>query len=268
MPLRARRAATAGLLGLLALLLAACSSVPERLPAAAAHRHERIEPWPGAVLHRVWLDLEAPGWRLHVTPLEARGLTLPQMPATESAAVAVNASFFDRDFVPRGHTVSDGRPWPNVLVPQASPLLACDRVQRCRIVFEPDAVQPPAEGHNVVAGTPWLVRGGKVRTADDDSRCESLCARTHPRTAVGLDAGGRRLLIVLAEGRREGVPGVTLAQLAAFMRDQGVHDAINLDGGGSSVLFIAGSPVMARPANEPGQRRIANGLQWRHEGRP
>ncbi|MCE2916781.1 MAG: phosphodiester glycosidase family protein [Rubrivivax sp.] len=251
-------------------LLAGCASVPPGPSPgpAPAHRHERIEPWPGAVLHQVWLDLTAAGWRLQVTAHESRGQTLPEMPAATVAAVAINASFFDREFTPRGHTVSDGLPWPKVLVPQTSPLLACDRVQHCRIVFEPDAAAPPADGHTVVAGTPWLVRGGLARGRDDDKRCESLCARTHPRTAVGLDATGRRLLIVLAEGRRDGVPGVTLAQLAEFMRGQGVHDAINLDGGGSSALLIDGHSAMARPANEPAQRRVANGLLWRHEGRP
>jgi exopolysaccharide biosynthesis protein len=244
-------------------LLAGCASKPGS-PAAPhpSFSHQRVEPWPGAVLHVLWIDLATPGWRLRVSPPEARGLSVDEMAQAKVAAVTVNASFFDRSFVPRGHTVSDGVAWTGVLAAAASPLLACDVAQRCRIEFEPAADRPPADGHNVVAGTPWLVRAGRARVAEDDARCAALCEREHPRTALGLDAERRRLLIVLAEGRRDGVPGVRLAALAEFMRSLGAHDAINLDGGGSSALLIGGESRMARPANEPAQRRIANVLLW------
>jgi hypothetical protein len=244
------------------LLLAGCATPPRPTVSSGSFHHQRIEPWPGAVLHVLWLDLQSPGWRLVVSRPEDRGQTVDTMPQAKAATVVVNASFFDRSFAPRGHTVSEGVVWPGVLVPASSPLLACDAVQRCRIEFEPAADAPPADGRNVVAGTPWLVRAGRARGADDDARCAALCEREHPRTAIGLDAPRRRLLIVLAEGRRDGVPGVRLAALAEFMRSQGAHDAINLDGGGSSALLIDGESRMARPANEPAHRRIANVLLW------
>lgn len=248
------------------LLLAGCGTVgpgsEQAAPNAprAATRLERIEPRPGVVLHAVTLELRGPG-RLRLSAPGERGRVPAEMAGATEARVVVNASFFDRSWVPRGHTVSEGHPWPAVLQPQASPLLACDRAQRCRIEFEPGPAAP-ADGYTVVAGTPWLVRGGVARTVDDDQGCASLCARTHPRTALGLDARGERLLIVLAEGRREGVPGLTLAELAAWMRGRGVHDAINLDGGGSSMLLVQGRTVMERPANEPAPRPVANVLMW------
>ena len=52
--------------------------------------------------------------------------------------------------------------------------------------------------------------------------------------------------------------GVTLVQLSRLMRDLGAWDAINLDGGGSSTLWLQGRAVMARPANEPAERALAN----------
>ena len=174
-----------------------------------------------------------------------------------SAVASFNASFFDRSFVPRGVTVSQGQAWTPVLQAAASPWLACDHVQRCRIEFT-DTATPPAEAVNAVAGTPWLVRAGQVRTETDDAGCAALCARTHPRTAVGLAGQGRWLLVVLAEGRRPPVAGLTLVQLAQLMRDLGAVDAINLDGGGSSTLWLQGRAAMARPANEPAERALAN----------
>lgn len=81
------------------------------------------------------------------------------------------------------------------------------------------------------AGFGALVVAGKVEPMEDRSR--------HPRTAVGLDATGRRWLWVVVDGRRPGYSeGMTLAELAQWMRQRGCHQAINLDGGGSSVLLV------------------------------
>jgi hypothetical protein len=181
------------------------------------------------------------------------------MPSAATALVAVNGSFFDRQFDARGWSVSAGTAWARPLAVAASPVLACDRAQRCAIhVDVPAAV--PTRWFTAVSGTPWLVRSGVARTEADDATCAHLCAREHPRTAVGLDPTRRWLWIVLAEGRRPPVAGVSLARLAGWMRQQGLHDALNLDGGGSSALFINGRSVMARPANEPAQRPLANAL--------
>ena len=71
---------------------------------------------------------------------------------------------------------------------------------------------------------------------------------------------GQFLFIVTAEGRRPPVMGLSLAQLSAVLADLGVHDAINLDGGGSSALFLDGKAVMQRPQYEPESRKVANAL--------
>ncbi len=251
-------------------LLAGCATTPTDPAgtAAPAPRWQaiapgvelaRAAPWPDSVVHVVRIDLREPTLRVAVTPPAERGAALDAMPSAAAAIVAVNASFFDLRFDARGWTVSDGQPWPQPFSVAASPVLACDRLQRCRIHFDVPAA-PPADWFSVVAGTPWLVRSGRARTEADDAGCTNLCAREHPRTVVGLDAARRRLWIVLAEGRRPPVAGVRLAPLAQWMRSLGVHDAVNLDGGGSSALFVNGRPAMARPANEPEQRRVANGL--------
>jgi exopolysaccharide biosynthesis protein len=76
----------------------------------------------------------------------------------------------------------------------------------------------------------------------------------HPRTAVGLSKDGRTMFIVVADGRREGtpvgangpaeaVPGLTLPELAAFMDELGACVAMNLDGGGSSAMWVRDAVV-------------------------
>jgi hypothetical protein len=212
-------------------------------------------------LHVLRIDLALR--RLSLTTHAERGRTIDGFDGAPRALAAFNASFFDRSFRTRGHSVSAGQAWPEPLQAATSPLLACDAGsgtrQRCTLQLVPP-VSLPATAHVAVAGTPWLVRQGQARTAADDAGCAALCGATHPRTALGLSADGKTLIVLLAEGRRHDVPGLTLAQTAERLRAFGAHDAFNLDGGGSSSLLVRGRAVMQRPANEPAQRRIANAV--------
>ncbi|MFW5681873.1 MAG: phosphodiester glycosidase family protein [Phycisphaeraceae bacterium] len=74
----------------------------------------------------------------------------------------------------------------------------------------------------------------------------------HPRTALGVDATGRWLHLVVVDGRQLGVSeGVTVRELAAIMAELGCHDAINLDGGGSSVMLASDGDGGYRRVNRP-----------------
>ncbi len=268
-----------GLLALgLALLLAACASVPpsapedraEPFPAAPPPWQDlapglqlrRWSPWPQTQLHVLRLDLAAPGLRLRLTPEAERGRTLDAFSGAREALLSLNASFFDREFSPRGLTLSEGRPWASVMAAhrESSPLLACDAAQRCEILLQGHAGYRP-EWQLVVAGTPWLVDAGRARSPADDAACPAFCARPHPRSALGLEADGRHLLIVLAEGRRPPVLGLSLSRLAQALQALGAVQAFNLDGGGSTAWLLRGEPAMARPLNEPALRPLANALQ-------
>lgn len=248
---------------LLALLLAACGTPGPRsgwAPVAAGIEYRAWSPWPDSAVHALRLDLSQPGLRIALSPPQDAGRPVPQMATAASAAVAVNASFFERDFTPRGLTMSEGRPWPHSFTyPQSSPLLACDAASRCRIQLD-----PPFEWrrgwHTVVAGTPWLVREGRARAEADDARCPGFCIGPHPRVALGLDETGRWLHLVVIEGRRDAVRGASLAQTAELLRALGARTAFNLDGGGSIALEIRGRSVAGRPFNEPAPRPVANAL--------
>lgn len=74
----------------------------------------------------------------------------------------------------------------------------------------------------------------------------------HPRTALGLDATGRRLTLVVVDGRQEGYSmGMTYPELGEYMKSLGCHDAVNLDGGGSSVMILSGADGSRRIVNDP-----------------
>jgi hypothetical protein len=78
-----------------------------------------------------------------------------------------------------------------------------------------------------------------------------------PRTAAGLDKSGRRLFLVVVDGRQPNYSqGATLAELAEILVALGAHTALNLDGGGSSVMVVEGSGGKARVLNSPIDRGL------------
>ncbi|SEK80863.1 Predicted protein [Roseateles sp. YR242] len=257
-----------------ALLLAGCASpagpapdVGDVEPEAAqwtpvGHQaglvYEREAREPGQVLHWLRLDLQDPTLQLTLTPPAEKGRPLDRFDGAAQALAALNASFFTAAFEPRGWTVSEGQAWAPVLAAADSPLLSCDRLGRCQMTLSPPVPSPPSPWL-AVAGTPWLVRNGQARQPGDDQGC-GFCITRHPRTAVGLDASGRYLTLVLVEGRQVQADGLALADLAARMAARGVHQGLNLDGGGSTALLIEGRLVTGRPFNEPALRPLANAL--------
>jgi exopolysaccharide biosynthesis protein len=89
----------------------------------------------------------------------------------------------------------------------------------------------------------------------------------HPRTAVALTSKNRVLLITV-DGRNENAAGMSLFELRNVMKWINSTDGINLDGGGSSTLWIAGQPdngVVNYPCDNKkwdhaGERKVANAL--------
>ena len=85
-----------------------------------------------------------------------------------------------------------------------------------------------------MGGNYFTARGGKVK-APSASTYRSGSQR-HPRTNVGVAADGR-ILMVTVDGRRSGYSvGVTLREMGRLMVSLGAKAALNLDGGGSTVM--------------------------------
>jgi exopolysaccharide biosynthesis protein len=89
----------------------------------------------------------------------------------------------------------------------------------------------------------------------------------HPRSSVGVSREGRWLIMMVVDGRQPGYSeGLSTAETGEWMRKLGAHDALNLDGGGSTALVVEGPKgrprVMNRPSGPPpgNERRVANHL--------
>lgn len=96
-----------------------------------------------------------------------------------------------------------------------------------------------------VAGHPTLVFRGE-RTTDFGG--DPTFTSRNPRTAIGLDDTGDVLILVTVDGRSSTARGMTGDETAKLMERLGAHDAVMLDGGGSSTMWIAGRGVVNRPS--------------------
>lgn len=95
--------------------------------------------------------------------------------------------------------------------------------------------------NHIISGGPYLVRDGGVYVDITEQKLGSIGGR-NPRTAVGYTPDNN-LVIVTVDGRESTSVGMTLFELANFMKSIGCYNAMNLDGGGSTVLYVNGHVV-------------------------
>lgn len=118
-----------------------------------------------------------------------------------------------------------------------------------------------SDGDIMTAG-PMLVKEGQYVSQRDD---RSFVTRRHNRTALGVTPEGTTFLVVV-DGRFEGVAeGLTLYELQRVMRWLGCTEAINLDGGGSTTMYIKGRGVVNFPSDNQkhdheGERAVSNAI--------
>lgn len=87
---------------------------------------------------------------------------------------------------------------------------------------------------------PALVEDGTVVVSEDDEVGKAKAS--NPRTAIGV-VDDLHYVFVVSDGRTDESAGLSLSQLAEFMKELGVETAYNLDGGGSSTMYFNGEVI-------------------------
>lgn len=240
-----------------------------------------------AVLHVARVDLRTPCLQWLATPpaaADAAPLAPPGRHTGETIGVktstflaqhglqlAINAAPFgpvvDQEGLlldVAGFQVSQGRPVSGPARKYPALLMMQDGTVRIQAPpFPEDGVL------NAVGGFEIVLREGR------DVSPQAVVPSIHPRTAVGVSADGRRLWLLVVDGRQLDYSlGATLHDLAAWLTALGASEGINLDGGGTSALVIQGTDGRAelvnRPIhrNMPGQERVSGSHLGLRVGHP
>jgi hypothetical protein len=256
-------------------------------------------------LHVAQIDLGAPGVRVLLSPAggsrEAIRETTLDFVRRQGAQFGVNGHFFlpfpsdDADSWVIGLAASEGHVYSAFETPEQSfaivanaPGLAIDRQNRARIVHRD---QRDATGRRVrergalwtaVSGSAQIVTDGAVTipgyrtpTQPRGQLLPGLNGRfaagsswydvANARTVLGLSRDRKRMTMAVVE-RSPASDGLAVGEVARrLVRDYGVWNALNLDGGGSSTMVwqhpeSGEHALLNTSADNPSGRRVATSL--------
>lgn len=247
--------------------------------------YERIILSGPVIIHVVSIDLQTTGLEFLVTPpqpttnsegenFQLQGQTTSDYVKRYNLDLAINGDFFEPwhsdgpfDYYPHqgdgvnpfgiaascGDVYSEGREKPSFYGDAPTVFIS----ESNQISFA-----RPENIYNALSGSHWLVKDGAVALK---TRFRSQGDR-HPRTVIGVDRTGAQMKWVIVDGRQPNYStGMSLVELESFLLDNGFQNAINLDGGGSTILVQRLSrgktQILSSPINHriPGiERNVAN----------
>ncbi len=197
-----------------------------------------------------------------------------ELATRQEAWAAVNGSYFDMehghpvchlriDGIQRGENTAAGDTAVNRKYYQYATLLLRKGKPRLEIPDSNRLWEEHLPDSNIMTAGPMLLRGGKTVEQRGD---RTFVTRRHNRTALGIKHDGTVLLLV-ADGRHKGkAEGLTLEELTLVLRWLGCAEAINLDGGGSSTLYVRDcGGVLNHPSDNGrydcrGERPVSNAI--------
>lgn len=208
-------------------------------------------------IHVVVVDLGQRNIRLRATKSSDRGTTVSKFARDYGCQIAVNGDFFKSGYATEGLAMGSGVLWPSSSDGPKWGFVAFGATPENHFEISLPAVVGSAEPwmSEIVGGYPLLVDSA---AASSSVECSTDFCNRNPRTAVGLGRDGKTLYIVAIDGRKSTAVGMSLREEAALMIELGAWRAINLDGGGSTAMFI-GDGIVNTPS-DGFERTVGNHL--------
>jgi len=188
---------------------------------------------------------------------------------TEVGAVAVDGGLKSNGTTKMRVTVAPVKGVGNMSIPAGGCVLSGNGFMEASLAkmqvgeeFEitPTIYMDNVEISNIVemaGGCPVLLKGGVIQNTQ--GLLDHLVTR-QPRTAVGYNTTGDKLVMLVVDGRQSGISeGVTSRDLAAIMANVGCSEALNFDGGGSTTMYVKELGVRNTPS-EGSLRPVKDGL--------
>ena len=190
-----------------------------------------------------------------------------------NAVAAINGSFFDMALHnPICYLRIDGSEL-GVNTPQASDSIhrkyyqygSLSLIGGHPVIFVPDSsrlAERTLPDSNIMTAGPLLIHNGTTLPMRTD---KTFVTDRHNRTAIGVKPDGTVLLLVV-DGRTKQSEGLSLQDLTRLMRWLGCSEALNLDGGGSTTMYVRNFPhggLVNHPSDNgrfdfDGERTVSN----------
>lgn len=248
--------------------IAACLLGGSLLAASFGHAEERrTRPYPGVThIHRTGqaqdyhlLILAPRAMEVVSTDQDQAWSVVSEFAKKVGAQIAINANFFSKT-ESCGVTAGEGRLWTAVY--EGCPMtLAFFRDGHASI----HNAKSPAKNASIPATGLVAAVSGRPALVEDSRPAPTLerfASIRHPRTALGLRKDGT-LVILVADGRREQALGFTGPEMSEILLREKVVDAINLDGGGSTALYIEAEGGLQNRPSDGHERVVVNHLGFR-----
>jgi exopolysaccharide biosynthesis protein len=249
-------------------VFAACLLGGGLLLSAPGHAEERTtRPYPGVThIHRTdhaqdyhLLILAPRSMEVVSTDQDQAWSVVSEFAKKVGAQIAINANFFSKT-ESCGVTAGEGRLWTAVSggCPMTLAFFRDGRASVHNTKSQATSASVPTAGLvAAVSGRPALVEDSRPSPT-----VERFASIRHPRTALGLRKDGT-LVILVADGRREQALGFTGPEMSEIFLREKVADAINLDGGGSTTLYIEAEGGIQNRPSDGHERVVVNQLGFR-----
>ena len=181
-----------------------------------------------------------------------------------NAIAALNGTFFDVknggsvDYIrSNGEVINESKPTKSGLARHQKAAIVIARGRLSLAKGDSLGWEKKIKGEDIMSTGPLLQF--ESRPVKPDSS-EFTFAR-HPRTAIAITK--KEILLITVDGRDKHAAGMNLIELAKIMRWLGAKDGINLDGGGSTTMWIHSKGVVNYPSDDKkwgheGERKVAN----------
>lgn len=125
-----------------------------------------------------------------------------------------------------------------------------------------DTWEENLKSEDIMLSGPMLIADGKEKRLDTTA----FVKLRHPRSAVAIK--NNKAYFITVDGRNEKAAGMSLTELRSIMKWLHMDEALNLDGGGSTALWVNGLPengIVNYPTDNKkwdhaGERKVANVL--------
>jgi hypothetical protein len=146
----------------------------------------------------------------------------------------------------------------------ARPLTRLKRGTRVTLDISYDPLDGPLDlwplARDIVGGAGLLIRGGvDVEDHSVEELAPGFVENRHPRTMIGTSADGTIWLVVVDGRQPELSVGMTLDELHTLAKRLWLTNALNLDGGGSTTMWVNGR-VVNSPSDPTGPRKVSDAL--------